>query len=66
MDKLEIIKVIQNRDAAFISLFCQQGKFMGEGGQEILNLCRPVNVDEMLTFMHTWDATLLDIIENKI
>jgi len=54
-----ITETIKARDRAFINNFCSNGDFLDDSGNPALYVCRPINVDDVLKFMHEWDTVLL-------
>ena len=61
----QILEVHKQMDEAFIKQFCQEGTFLGEDGKEIHGVCRPASADEVLTFMHRWNAVIVEVIKAK-
>lgn len=58
-----ILEHIKTRDAAFIERFCQQGTFMAEDSHITPYVCRPVDANELMTFLHSFDEELLAILK---
>lgn len=56
--KEKLLELLKERDLNFIELFCQKGTFMGEGGKITGGICRGVSVDEVLVFIHQYDARI--------
>jgi len=61
----QILEVHKQMDEAFIKTFCQEGTFMGEDGKTIHGICRPVSADEVLTFMHRWNAVIIEVTKDN-
>lgn len=62
----KVLNLVQQRDKDFIARFCQQGSYMDADGKNIVGVCKPVDANEMLTFMHQYDEMLLtEIKEHK-
>lgn len=51
------------RDLAFIDRFCHKSEFIGNDGKPV-HLCRPVDVNEVMSFLYEFDADLLDKIQH--
>lgn len=58
--KNKILNLIKLRDQAFLVRFCEQGALIGEDGKTIHGVCKPVLANDVLTFMHEFDALILD------
>ncbi len=54
--KDKLLELFNTRDKDFISRFCQEGTYLDESGKEIKGVCRTMTAEEVLTFMHTYDA----------
>lgn len=61
----EILELHKQMDGAFIKEFCQEGTFIGEDGKTIHGVCRPVSANEVLEFMHRWNAVIAEVITTK-
>lgn len=59
----KFLEVLKARDAAFIQQFCSQGTYIGEHGETIHGMCRTITAEEMLTFMHTHDALIVEALK---
>lgn len=55
----KLLTSANNRDKEFIKRFCSEGAYIGEGGKVVNGVCRTVDVEEILTFLHRHDALLL-------
>lgn len=60
-----LLEVHKQMDAAFIKQFCDQGTYIGDDGKTIHGVCRPVSADEVLTFMHRWNAVAVEVTKPK-
>ena len=58
--KTLILDAIKSRDTAFIKKFCVQGHFITDDGTETPYVCSMMDATEVLSFMHEWDAVLLE------
>ena len=63
--KTIILELIQKRDQEFIERFCQAGTFLSADGSEIQGVCKPIEANEMMNFMHVHDALIIDVLKNK-
>lgn len=61
MDKLN--EFIKQRDAAYLERFCQKGSYLSDGKNTIMFVCKPVDANDALEFMHQWDAVLVETLK---
>lgn len=54
--KEKLLELFNTRDKDFIARFCNEGTYIDEHGKEIIGVCRTMTAEEVLTFMHTYDA----------
>lgn len=59
--QVQILEVHKQMDAAFIKQFCDQGTYLDGDGKTIHGVCRAVSADEVLTFMHRWNAVMVEV-----
>lgn len=60
----QVLEIIKQRDNTLLEKYCLKGNFIGENGSNPMYVCRPVDANEILEFMHQWDAALLDVMNN--
>lgn len=63
MEKTLLLQHNKNRDAAFLEKFCERGEYLTDGKDRVVFVCKPVDADEVLTFMHRWDAVLVETLK---
>lgn len=56
----ELLEIMKARDKELLERFCQSGAFMSTDGKEIRGVCKPVDVNVMLNFMHTYDGLIAE------
>jgi hypothetical protein len=57
----EILELHKQMDLAFIAEFCDQGTYLDGDGKTIHGVCRAVSANEVLEFMHRWNAVIAEV-----
>ncbi len=60
--KGKLLELFKARDTDFIDQFCALGVYMDDTGKPIGGVCRPVSAEEMLNFMHQYDAMVTEVL----
>ncbi len=64
MNTTTVMQIIKERDQALLDKYCSRGEHMTDNGAKTMYVCRPVDANEILEFMHQWDSALIEILCN--
>lgn len=57
-----VMQALKERDEKFLRDFCQEGTFLSADGSKIEGVCKPLEANEVLNFMHVNDRILINLL----